>query len=65
LCAYIAGIGIPVEHQQKVFERFHQVSEAHKEIGTGIGLSLVKELIQLLEGTITVNSEPGKGTAFT
>ncbi len=59
------GIGIPVEHQQKVFERFHQVSEAHKEIGTGIGLSLVKELIQLLEGTITVSSVPGRGTTFT
>ncbi|HMG92393.1 MAG TPA: response regulator, partial [Chryseolinea sp.] len=55
----------PIEHQQKVFERFHQVNEAHKEIGTGIGLSLVKELIQLLQGTITVSSEPGRGTTFT
>jgi signal transduction histidine kinase/DNA-binding response OmpR family regulator/ligand-binding sensor domain-containing protein len=59
------GIGIPVEHQQKIFERFHQVSEAHKEIGTGIGLSLVKELIDLLGGTITISSQPGKGTTFT
>jgi len=59
------GFGIPIEHQQKVFERFHQVNEAHKEIGTGIGLSLVKELIQLLQGTIIVSSEPGRGTTFT
>ncbi|MGD9729991.1 MAG: ATP-binding protein, partial [Nitrospiraceae bacterium] len=55
------GIGIPAEHQSKIFERFHQVSEAHKEVGTGIGLALVKELVTLMNGTISVNSEPGKG----
>jgi len=59
------GIGIPPEHQSKIFERFHQVSEAHKEVGTGIGLSLVKELVVLMEGTIIVKSEVGKGAEFT
>ncbi|HMG88580.1 MAG TPA: two-component regulator propeller domain-containing protein [Chryseolinea sp.] len=59
------GVGIPIEHQQKVFERFHQVSEAHKEIGTGIGLSLAKELVELMGGTIVLTSEPGKGSNFT
>lgn len=58
------GIGIPKEHQSKIFERFHQVSEAHKEVGTGIGLSLVKELVALLDGEIVVTSEVGKGTEF-
>jgi signal transduction histidine kinase len=46
------GIGIPHDQQTKIFERFHQVSEAHKEVGTGIGLSLVKELVALMKGTL-------------
>ncbi len=58
------GIGIPEEQREKIFERFHQVSESHKEVGTGIGLALVKELVSLLEGTITVKSEVGKGSEF-
>jgi signal transduction histidine kinase/DNA-binding response OmpR family regulator len=59
------GIGIPPEHQAKVFERFHQVSEAHEEVGTGIGLALVKELVTLMGGEISVWSEQGKGSTFT
>jgi signal transduction histidine kinase/CheY-like chemotaxis protein/AraC-like DNA-binding protein/ligand-binding sensor domain-containing protein len=58
------GIGIPKDHQGKIFERFHQVSEAHNEVGTGIGLSLVKELVCLMEGRITVTSEEGTGSEF-
>ncbi len=58
------GIGIPEEQQHKIFERFHQVSDAHKEVGTGIGLSLVKELVALMEGTISVKSTPGEGSEF-
>jgi signal transduction histidine kinase/CheY-like chemotaxis protein/AraC-like DNA-binding protein/ligand-binding sensor domain-containing protein len=58
------GIGIPRSHQEKIFERFHQVSEAHKEVGTGIGLSLVKELVLLMKGQITVTSEEGAGSEF-
>jgi len=59
------GIGVPPEHQSKIFERFHQVSEAHKEVGTGIGLSLVKELVMLMGGEIRVESEIGRGSTFT
>jgi signal transduction histidine kinase/DNA-binding response OmpR family regulator/ligand-binding sensor domain-containing protein len=58
------GIGIPLDQQTKVFERFHQVSEAHKEVGTGIGLSLVKELVALMNGTLSLKSEPSKGSEF-
>jgi signal transduction histidine kinase/DNA-binding response OmpR family regulator/ligand-binding sensor domain-containing protein len=59
------GIGVPADQQAKIFERFHQVSEAHKEVGTGIGLSLVKELVSLMEGTLSLKSELGKGSEFT
>jgi DNA-binding response OmpR family regulator/two-component sensor histidine kinase len=59
------GIGISVEQQEKVFERFHQVSEVHNEVGTGIGLSLVKELVVLMGGSISLKSEMGKGSVFT
>jgi len=58
------GIGIPADQHEKIFERFHQVSESHKEVGTGIGLALVKELVSLLGGTIAVKSEVGKGSEF-
>jgi signal transduction histidine kinase/CheY-like chemotaxis protein len=58
------GIGIPEEHQSKIFERFHQVSESHKEVGTGIGLALVRELVVLLGGNISLKSKPGAGSAF-
>ncbi|MBL7850927.1 MAG: response regulator, partial [Cyclobacteriaceae bacterium] len=59
------GIGIPQDQQSKIFERFYQVSESHKEVGTGIGLALVKELVNLMGGAITVESELGKGSTFT
>lgn len=59
------GIGIPLDQQDKVFERFHQVSDSHNEVGTGIGLSLVKELVALMSGSISLKSEPGKGSVFT
>jgi len=60
------GIGIPAEHQLKIFERFYQVDEggAHTELGTGIGLALVKELTELMGGQITLQSEPEKGSEF-
>ncbi|MGC3945437.1 MAG: two-component regulator propeller domain-containing protein [Chryseolinea sp.] len=58
------GIGIADDQQQKVFVRFHQVSEAHKEVGTGIGLSLVKELVTFMHGQIELSSKLGRGTEF-
>ena len=59
------GIGIPEEKQSLIFDRFYQVNETHNQIGTGIGLALVKELAELMEGTITVKSRPGSGSEFT
>jgi signal transduction histidine kinase/DNA-binding response OmpR family regulator len=60
------GIGIPPEKLPHIFDRFFQVDNSHTRAfgGTGIGLSLVKELIELLHGQIKVNSEPGSETTF-
>lgn len=61
------GIGITKEKQDKIFERFYQVDESdtRKVGGTGIGLALTKELVTLLNGTITLTSNPGNETVFT
>lgn len=61
------GIGIPADHQQKVFERFYRVENTagRSQEGTGIGLAMVKELVRLHGGSISVASEPGIGSVFT
>ncbi|MCK6693931.1 MAG: ATP-binding protein [Thermoanaerobaculia bacterium] len=61
------GAGIPPEKLPHIFDRFYQAdnSTTRKGDGTGIGLTLTKELVELMDGSITVQSEPGKGTEFT
>ncbi|MCX6290218.1 MAG: PAS domain S-box protein [Bacteroidetes bacterium] len=56
------GIGIAPEHQQKIFNMFYRVSG--KTPGSGLGLYLVKEIVDKLEGTLDVQSEKGSGTTF-
>ena len=60
------GPGITKEEQEHIFERFYQVSESANNLqaGTGIGLSLVHELIALHKGSIVLHSEPGVGSEF-
>ncbi|HVR96758.1 MAG TPA: ATP-binding protein [Thermoanaerobaculia bacterium] len=60
------GIGIPEEELPRIFERFHRVRGAQGRTyeGTGIGLSLVQELVKLHGGTIEVESREGRGSAF-
>jgi len=62
-----SGIGIPVEEQSKLFDRFYQVDSSFikEHEGTGIGLALTKELVELHHGTIRVSSKPGEGAEFT
>ena len=62
-----SGIGIPLEKQDKIFERFFQneIPGSMLNQGSGIGLSITKEFVKLHGGNITVKSEPGKGSVFT
>lgn len=60
------GPGIPARHLPNLFERFYRATEPDSPIeGTGIGLALSRDLIQLHGGEIAVESEPGTGTTFT
>ncbi|SDM44040.1 Signal transduction histidine kinase [Catalinimonas alkaloidigena] len=60
------GVGIPADQLERVFDRFHQVdgSATRQHNGTGIGLTLTKELVQLHGGQISVQSQEGVGTEF-
>jgi two-component system phosphate regulon sensor histidine kinase PhoR len=61
------GVGIPKEHQGRVFERFYRVDRARSRAlgGTGLGLSIVKHLVQAFGGRVELESEQGKGSVFT
>ena len=61
------GIGVPEQEMPRLFERFHRIENARSrsDEGSGIGLALVQELVQLHGGTITAASTEGAGTTFT
>jgi NtrC-family two-component system sensor histidine kinase KinB len=59
------GAGIPIEYQTKIFEKFVQVKNSKETKGSGLGLSICKEIVKAHGGTIWVESEPGRGSMFT
>jgi PAS domain S-box-containing protein len=61
------GVGIPEEHRERMFERFHRIEGAAARTyeGTGIGLALVQELVKLHGGSVRVESAVGAGSTFT
>lgn len=62
------GIGIPPDEQDRIFESFHQVGAdilSEPSEGTGLGLTISRQLAQLMEGDISVESHPGQGARFT
>ncbi|HEX9925997.1 MAG TPA: ATP-binding protein [Anaerolineae bacterium] len=60
------GVGIAMEHQREIFERFHQVRPEHLagHGGLGLGLYIVKHLVELHNGQVWVESQPGQGSTF-
>ena len=60
-----AGIGIPLEDQEQLFESYYRAQNVGKISGTGLGLSIVKQCVDLHGGQIEFSSETGLGTTFT
>jgi signal transduction histidine kinase len=60
------GIGIPADEHERIYERFHRVSTGlvHNVKGSGLGLSIVKHIVDAHGGRIRVESEPGRGSTF-
>ena len=58
------GIGIPEEEQQNLFKRFYRARNVTNIQGTGLGLNIVRKYVELMDGSISFNSELSKGTTF-
>lgn len=63
-CVQDDGIGIPLAYQNKIFDRFVQVEEQKAPRGTGLGLTISREIVRAHGGSIWVESTPGKGASF-
>ena len=59
------GMGIPEHEIHKIFQKFHQVGDVHRQGGTGLGLALCQQFAELLDGVLTVRSVEGEGSTFT
>ena len=59
-----SGVGIPEDVKPRIFEKFYQGDSSHSTPGNGIGLNIVKRVVDLAHGKIEVNSEEGKGSEF-
>lgn len=62
---YDTGIGVAVEDQDRIFERFYRVHSSRKEPGTGLGLAITKHIVNKYHGHISIESESNKYTKFT
>jgi two-component system phosphate regulon sensor histidine kinase PhoR len=60
------GVGIPRSEQDRIFDRFYRVSTGavHEVRGVGLGLAIVRHIVAAHGGTVSVDSEPGKGSVF-
>ena len=60
-----AGPGMSQEVQLRIFEQFYQADPSHATAGNGLGLAMVKKIVSLHGGSISVDSAPGQGSRFT
>ena len=58
------GVGMDDEVKKRIFDKFYQGDQSRATEGNGLGLSLVKRILELVKGSIEVESELGKGTGF-
>jgi signal transduction histidine kinase len=58
------GIGIPPNEQPRIWERLYRGDKSRSQRGLGLGLSLVKAIVEAHHGTVSVQSQPGGGTEF-
>ena len=61
------GIGIPISERERIFEKFYRIgrSETQGRRGSGVGLALVKHIVEAHRGRVTVDGAPGEGSRFT
>jgi len=59
------GVGIPAEHLPRVFDRFYQADPSRSSVGSGLGLALVKSIVELHRGSATIDSKVDRGTTVT
>lgn len=60
-----AGAGIAPEDQARIFERFERASTGHKRASLGLGLYIVRSLVEAHGGSVHLHSQPGQGSTFT
>jgi signal transduction histidine kinase len=60
-----SGCGMDAAAQKRIFVKFYQGDTSHSQEGNGLGLALVKKIIELIDGTVAVKSSPGQGAVFT